>query len=359
MLTFSRVKETSITTGTGAYTLDGAQPGYYGFGPAFGVNALAIFTYMAFDLSTGEYEHGVGVLTASNTMTRVAIIDSSNGDDPATAVDWAAGTRTMICSRGGRGERGGIHNFDCLAAPATTDNYTKGYSEGSLWSSKEIEWGSWYCVYGGLPGFADALWVQIGDQNGMRSKLMAGWNQNAHHLNDPAPGFLGNYPGAFAAAGYGAQLNLPYAFVRNAQQASQTYGRTGEAQTVEVGIGGNTTNATPKLIGPDGTSLVEVPQDCIQVISGTMIARNNANGDAKTWTFSITVQRIAAGNVTAVVAASVSSPYGAAGAAAWTLGVAVNTGTQSVDFTATGAAATTILWYGEMKIVHLGLGAAA
>jgi hypothetical protein len=71
-----RVKETSTTTGTGTFTLDGAVSGFETFSSAIGNTNT---TYYAIVNSNGEFEVGLGTVGAG-TLSRDTIISSSNSD---------------------------------------------------------------------------------------------------------------------------------------------------------------------------------------------------------------------------------------------------------------------------------------
>lgn len=86
-----RVKETTVTTGTGTYTLDGAVTGFESFGEVGDANT----TYYACSNGT-DFEIGIGTYTASGTtLARTTILQSSNAD---AAVNWTAGTKTIFCT---------------------------------------------------------------------------------------------------------------------------------------------------------------------------------------------------------------------------------------------------------------------
>ena len=86
-----RVKETSTTTGTGTFTLDGAVSGFETFSSAIGNTNT---TYYAIVNSNGEFEVGLGTVGAG-TLSRDTIISSSNSD---AAENFTAGTKNVFCT---------------------------------------------------------------------------------------------------------------------------------------------------------------------------------------------------------------------------------------------------------------------
>jgi hypothetical protein len=84
-----RVKETSTTTGTGTFTLDGAVSGFETFSSAIGNTNT---TYYAIVNSNGEFEVGLGTVGAG-TLSRDTILSSSNSD---AAEDFTAGTKNVF-----------------------------------------------------------------------------------------------------------------------------------------------------------------------------------------------------------------------------------------------------------------------
>ena len=90
-----RVKETSTTTGTGTFSLAGAETGYESFVSGVGTGNT---TYYAIELnSANEWEVGIGTVTdaAPDTLSRDTIITSSNSD---AAVNFSAGTKNVFCT---------------------------------------------------------------------------------------------------------------------------------------------------------------------------------------------------------------------------------------------------------------------
>lgn len=88
--TGDRIYETSTTTGTGTYTLDGAVTGFQAFST---LGAANLCPYFATD--DINWEVGIGTIaTGPNTLARTVILASSNA---GSAVNWAAGTRKIRC----------------------------------------------------------------------------------------------------------------------------------------------------------------------------------------------------------------------------------------------------------------------
>jgi hypothetical protein len=89
----NQVKETSTTTGTGAYSLAGADAGFRTF-----VAAIGNGNYCPYSASDGtNWEQGLGGVTdgSPDTLSRDFIMSSSNS---GAAVDWGAGTKTIVCT---------------------------------------------------------------------------------------------------------------------------------------------------------------------------------------------------------------------------------------------------------------------
>jgi hypothetical protein len=86
-----RVKETSASTGTGSFTLDGAATGFVTFNAAYGPGVD--FNYV---IEAGSaWEVGRGSLSDSTTLARTQVLASSNS---GSAVDFAAGTKDVFSS---------------------------------------------------------------------------------------------------------------------------------------------------------------------------------------------------------------------------------------------------------------------
>ena len=87
-----RVKETTTTTGTGTYTLAGAEVGFQSFSTIGNGNT----TYYAVTNNV-DYEVGIGTYTASGTtLARTTILSSSNSNN---AVSWSAGEKFVFVTQ--------------------------------------------------------------------------------------------------------------------------------------------------------------------------------------------------------------------------------------------------------------------
>ena len=88
-----RVKETTTTTGTGTYTLAGAEVGFQSFSAIGDGNT----TYYSVTNTAGNWEVGIGTYTASGTtLARTTILSSSNSNN---AVDWATGEKLIFVTQ--------------------------------------------------------------------------------------------------------------------------------------------------------------------------------------------------------------------------------------------------------------------
>ena len=89
-----RVKETSTSTGTGTFDLDGAVTGFETF--VAGIASTNTTYYAIFHQGEDEWEVGLGTLNSdSSTLTRTTVLESSNSD---AAVDFAAGSKEVFCT---------------------------------------------------------------------------------------------------------------------------------------------------------------------------------------------------------------------------------------------------------------------
>jgi len=90
-----RVKESSTTTGTGTFDLDGVVSGFEGFVAGIGDGNTTYYTI--FNQGTTEWEVGLGTVTdaATDTLSRDTVISSSNSD---SLVSFLGGTLDVFCT---------------------------------------------------------------------------------------------------------------------------------------------------------------------------------------------------------------------------------------------------------------------
>ena len=81
-----RVKETSTTTGTGTFSLDGASQSFESFVSGVGTGNQTYYCIENPTATPTEFEVGIGTVTdaAPDTLSRDTIISSSNSDAAVT-----------------------------------------------------------------------------------------------------------------------------------------------------------------------------------------------------------------------------------------------------------------------------------
>jgi hypothetical protein len=87
----SRVRESSTTTGTAALALAGAVTDHRAFASVMSLGDTCWYT--AVNPGAGEWEIGLGTYSATNTLTRTTVYESSNSD---LAVNFSAGAKDVF-----------------------------------------------------------------------------------------------------------------------------------------------------------------------------------------------------------------------------------------------------------------------
>lgn len=88
--------DTSTSTGTGDLTVSGTAPtGYRTLSAMPNIAVGDTFFYAVRHRSVAEWETGLGTYSASNTLTRTTVYESSNSN---AAVTFSAGTKDVVCS---------------------------------------------------------------------------------------------------------------------------------------------------------------------------------------------------------------------------------------------------------------------
>jgi hypothetical protein len=362
--TGARVKETSITTGTGTYTLAGTLVGYRTFAAVATAGAEAYVPYVA--VMGADFECGIGRLATNTTLERVKVLESSNA---GAAVNWAAGTKVIFMGHGGLSGVPGRHKLGYSTFPTETDNYAQGYGPGSLWidgvaNNSPI----WVCLYAGDSGSPDAVWKPLaGSYLDFLRLISSGdplYTSDAVVLAGEAHWTGDGYAGALAS-GYGVLVYQGYSTYRGLGDPTGAAVNTGLAQQYGCAVIGNTTNATPAVIYPGadtGAGLI-IEQATTWHFTARVIARRPSNGDSKVWRLEGVYQRIGSGNAALIGSLTKTAVAASAGAAAWDIAVAVNTdlyadasGINALELEVTGQAAATINWVADIDVLHNGDG---
>jgi hypothetical protein len=129
-----RVRETSTTTGTGTFLLNGAVAGFLPFA-AIG-NANTTF-YAIVDVTTGMWETGEGTFSVSGPsfyLSRDKILDSYNGS--TTPLNFPAGTKevyvTMPASKTVVGTQGMVFVSNTISADTDIPEGFNAHSPGPI-----------------------------------------------------------------------------------------------------------------------------------------------------------------------------------------------------------------------------------
>ena len=128
-----RVKETSITAGTGTLTLAGAAVGFQSFSAIGNGNT----TYYAIaDSTTGAWEVGIGTYTSSGTtLSRTTVLSSSNSGN---SVNFSAGTKDVFVAYPAKlaafanGDGVVVENYTTLTGTYTMTTGKNGMSVGPV-----------------------------------------------------------------------------------------------------------------------------------------------------------------------------------------------------------------------------------
>ena len=141
-----RVKETSSTTGTSTYDLDGAVTGYQTF--VAGVATTNTCAYVATDGTDWEVGDGTVTDATPDTLSRDTIHASSNA---GSAVNWGAGTRIISLPWSGYEATHTLkaNITDTLEAGYSATPYSAGTKSSGTYTPDEADGNFQYAVNGG------------------------------------------------------------------------------------------------------------------------------------------------------------------------------------------------------------------
>ena len=114
-----RTRETSTSTGTGNFTLAGAQAGFQRFWDHMSAGDTCYYTIVG---PSGTWETGLGTMNAANVLIRTQVLESSDGD---AAVNFAAGTKDVFMSFPALGK------WALTSLEAAVGPYLLGYGSGT------------------------------------------------------------------------------------------------------------------------------------------------------------------------------------------------------------------------------------
>lgn len=89
----NRIQETSLTTGTGVFTLQGALVNFRSFSSAFSDGDLIYYSIISQNGS--EWETGIGTFNTPNQLTRTTVQESSNAN---ALVNFSGGIKLVVQS---------------------------------------------------------------------------------------------------------------------------------------------------------------------------------------------------------------------------------------------------------------------
>lgn len=278
------VEQTTTTTGTGAYALDGAAPlGRRSFATAF--SGADKVSYVVTDGT--NFECGIGTLTADRlTLNRTIISASSNAN---AAVNWGAGEKRVYCAPHAATSALNLrHMVDAYGSstPSAVNEESQGYLPGAMWVS------------------GVGMWIHLGNGNWYRTIVRN--SSNVVEFNDNAAisgaGALiqpnGNTSGVVGLAG--ESLNVA--------QLSTTAGFVDAVWSAETSLAGAVT-----LSKNGAGSPITNFNSATYMLMADVLAVDTVSGNVKEWTARV-IDR--AGTA---ISSVITAGFADAGTPAWTL----------------------------------------
>lgn len=146
---YDRVKESTVTTGTGTLTLGGAVAQFRAFSSVLNDGEEVYYGIAQRDASVNEWEVGYGVWNTGGTLTRATILAGSNG---TSAVNFSAGTKDVfICEPAQQVNL--PYNYCKVQDVKTAGTAGGGFTSGS-WQTRALNTLSNYFFIGGSPSLS-------------------------------------------------------------------------------------------------------------------------------------------------------------------------------------------------------------
>lgn len=324
-----RIKQTTTTTGTGAYTLSAAAvDGFRTMFAAFAAEgtfgeAVAVVPYLV--TMGAEWEAGYGTYDEGNpgTLSRTFVTSSSNSNN---AVNWGAGEKEISVAPNAwsGGVLGARNKWTVFNAPSVTDDNTLGFAPGSMWKDGGK---LWVCVDAATGA---AVWARVRN---------ASWNSvydGAAYLK------LDDGDAAYPRTDLGHQVLAGLGTFSDRRPRMAT-----------LGFGLATSDATP------GGPIVQVGRAAALTVAGAAILRGTAvvigetTNDSAMWTF-VVACRSAPGSPFAleiVGTPAITLVYADAALSTADFDVVLASGAgHTLQLQATGVAATQLRWSFEVRI---------
>lgn len=239
-----RVKETTTTTGTGDITLAGAVSGFETFGTNMSNTDVTRYCIQG----GTEWEIGIGTWNTGGTLTRTAVLQSSNSD---SLVNFSAGTKTVFMTADSSYfmPTGSIVPYAGTAAPT---GFLLCFGQ-ALNASTSPQYQALYEVIGNTYGGSDNTDFVVPD---LRGRVVAGQDDmggtSADRLTDQSGGLdgdtLGDTGGAETHQLTESELAAHSHGIENGNDTIQS----GAGSIVDIGESGAGVSESTESAGGDG-----------------------------------------------------------------------------------------------------------
>jgi hypothetical protein len=299
---------------------------------------------------SGTYINEVDTYVAAISGTSLTLSKNATGSGTATLTFY---TPHGVVVGGGNNTATGSYSF------------IGGGGDAGTASNRNVASGDWSFVGGGIRNVASGVGSFVAG-GGIYDQPSGGYSGNtASGLSSFVGGGFGNTASSNATAISGGVANVAngiysavvggtYGTTRGLlanivlPASNAPFGNTGGAQSALLILGGQTTDATPKVLTCNGSTTstinqVILPNNSAYFFTGEVVAGVTGGGDTKGWKIEGVIKRGANAASTALVGTpTVTSMFADVGAATWTIAVTADTTNGGLAVTFTGQAATTI-----------------